>query len=32
MNTPRLRFALANPLAGGDTNGLAKPVPWCLLE
>ena len=22
----------ANPLAGGSTNGPAKPVPWCLLE
>ena len=22
----------ANPLAGGDTDGPAKPVPWCLLE
>ena len=30
--TPRLRFALANPLAGGSTSGLAKPVPRCLLE
>ncbi len=31
MNTPvaALRFAL--PLAGGDTCGLAKPVPWCPL-
>ena len=35
MNTPRLRglrSAFANPLAGGDTYGPAKPVPWCLLE
>ena len=30
--TPRLRFALANPLAGGSTSGLAKPVPRCPLE
>ena len=27
MNTPRLRCALAFPLAGGDTSGLAEPVP-----
>ena len=35
MNTPRLRglrSASANPLAGGDTYGLAEPDPWCLLE
>ena len=22
----------ANPLAGGNTDGPAEPVPWCLLE
>ena len=34
-HTPRLRglrSASANPLAGGDTDGPAKPVPWCLLD
>ena len=29
--TPRLRCALAIPLAEGDTCGLAEPAPWCLL-
>ena len=35
LHTPRLRglrSALANPLAGGDAGGLAKPVPRRLLE
>ena len=30
--TRRLRFAFANPLAGGDTSELAEPDPQCLLE
>ena len=29
---PGFAAALANPLAGGDTSGLAKPVPRYLLE
>ncbi|MBP6652301.1 MAG: hypothetical protein KA181_07735, partial [Xylophilus sp.] len=35
LNTPRLRglrSAFANPLAGGDAGGLAKPDPRRLLD